>query len=131
MLEQVWSNVAGNRFDAKVEKGEVFITIPRGSQMTIYDFSQFVIRLQDALNAKAVFDGKINEEGLTEIRLKFISQPKEQEKGIEHRVEESSQDVEQEMQEPAPKRRRSRRVQVEEPKDEIAPLIEQGTEVSQ
>lgn len=83
MLEQVWKNVAGNEFDARVEKGEVNISIPRGSGLTVHDFGKFINRLENALDSKAAFTGRLNEEGLVEICLKFSAQPKELEEQIE------------------------------------------------
>lgn len=113
MLEQVWKNVAGDRFIATVEGNMVRLTIPRGSEITINDFGAFVLRLEDALDAEASFRGGFDEDGLVRIAIYFNQRIKKEEV-------EKEKPQESELVEEVPAKKNTKKVQKVEPVQETS-----------
>lgn len=64
MLEQVWNNVFGSSLSVDFTEDGISLTIPRGSQIRIYDLGQELEKVQSACGKKLEFKGSLNEEEL-------------------------------------------------------------------
>lgn len=76
MVEQVWKNIVGNRLPYEMKGNNIVVTVPRGSNITVNQFFDFIARMEQALDKTHEIKSTFTDEDLVQYAISFKNKKK-------------------------------------------------------